>query len=226
MLVALPHNASLFTLDCLESGEIVFGALASPIMLAEIGELFAWLGAACRITLSSKKRYYYRPDVRLWREQPNHESHFFNTGDHLQCQIWYRCDETARDSKDQMCWEALMRGLCIATGFYICPRSHAEPGLEISLPLMALLGDTPWLDTFAGKLMLKGISSAFTPVTTQQGSICWHFEHHDDGRFMSYSVSDKSCISKGVVRDWDITWLLSQRHYVGWTICSRSGLGG
>jgi len=226
-VVRLPHNATLRIVSF--AAELEVEARAPPIILADLGELLTCLGAACRSSPFDNECCYCRPAIRVVSTDNVLERALREDTENrnpLECLIQYEAEAVDWSSIDgTACWQSLVRNISIATGFYVPSRTNAECGLEMSLTLMVLLGGAPWADTFDNKLLLKGFSSAYVPVAAQEGSICWHFQHLDDGRFMSYSVADASCIDKAVIRDCDLSWLLSQRHYVGWTADSNCELG-
>lgn len=112
------------------------------------------------------------------------------------------------------CWYHLFRNPIIAKGYPIPARESGERGLEISISIMAVLGNASWAIRFDRTLFLKGFSSLFAPMKRIGSSILWHFMTHADGKRMSYNEG----LSLGPITDiFDPSLLEAGRHFVGWT---------
>ena len=190
-------------------------AYSTPAIAADFGELMSWLGASCRAS-----PFWNRYCSCVAKNRLTYKSGKF------QCYLGYELigldvDTSSRDG----CWRQLFRNVSIATGFLVPLRWNDERGLEISVPLMVSLGDTPWADAHNDCSMLKGFSSMFVPVEQFEGSIVWHYRREKEDEFISYSDAEMSCIKRSVVTTADVTWLHQQRHFVGWTAQAQTHLG-
>ena len=191
-------------------------ASSTPAMLADLGELMSWLGASCRASPFENRHcscVVKTRDKVGWFER-------------FECRVDYDLVELDVDTgSSDGCWRKLFRNVSIASGFLIPQRWNGERGLEISVPLMVPLGDTPWADTHNNCFMLKGFSSMFVPVEQFEGSIVWHYRREKEDELISYSDAELSCIKRSVVTTADVTWLHQQRHFVGWTAQAQTHLG-
>lgn len=194
---------------------------AFPSILSDVGELLAWIGAACRESSEEDSHSYCKA-------APS----YINASSATQEDPWLYCEiaytfrpvESLGLSENE-CWHLLFRNVSIADEFFVPKRLNGESGLEIPLALMVLLGDTPWADTFNNKFMLKGFSSSFVPKRILEGSILWHFQRDTDGAFLPYASGSGSCLKKNIVTSVDVAWLYQQRHFVGWTGNAEVHLG-
>lgn len=205
----------------LTENHVEVNATSLPEILADIGELLAWLGAACRASPIVDNNCFCKVKPA-----------FFKVGEPVKgdaiilCELDYtffglNIDPNSGDG----CWAQLFRNVSVASGYSVPTRWNNEPGLEISTALMVLLGDTPWADAHNDNFMLKGFSSIFVPIKIQDGSVLWHYRRDPNINFIPYSEAKLSCIRKGIVTSADVSWVLQQRHFVGWTANAKMQLG-
>lgn len=113
-----------------------------------------------------------------------------------------------------VCWRKMFHNPVLAYGYPTRARHPGEQGLELSLQMMLLLGQTPWITSFEGTTMLKGFNSLFVPMACPDSSILWHFLLNQDETRMSY---DQGLEATSEEYSLDNAALQSCRHFVGWT---------
>ncbi|KAF5980099.1 hypothetical protein FBULB1_5343 [Fusarium bulbicola] len=72
------------------------------------------------------------------------------------------------------CWNSIAGPAVIVTGFPLPERHHNEQGLEISIPVMAALADTPQAVSYRGGFVFKARHHALIPIKDFGSSIQWH----------------------------------------------------
>ena len=175
--------------------------------LIEVGEILAWVGAACRASPQPDQMSYCRPKI-----VPRGEA------DALSFRISYEYPEielaNAHPKTNARCWLDMFRNPTIVHGYPIPVRHQEEDGLEVSLSIMACLGAAPWVINFNQTLFLKGFCSLFVPMIQIGQSIIWHFLLQPEGTRISYN---QGLALEPVITG--ISWpsLDRCRHFVGWT---------
>ncbi|KAK5715949.1 hypothetical protein LTR15_009774 [Elasticomyces elasticus] len=172
-------------------------------LLLEAAEVITWLGSACRASQYPDRCSGCRPYItsELYTER-----------------FLVRFDEQSVNETDKAgtCWRKLFKNPVIALGYPIPARKLGEVGLELSLHMMMVLGQTLCAATFAGRSMLKGYNSLFVPTSCVGSSIIWHFLVNEDGSRLPYNDG----IAASAAADaylLDQNTLESGRHFVGWT---------
>ena len=110
------------------------------VVLLEIFECAVWLGAACRPSTHSH-------DINVC--EPSSYINFPREDISLTVRYHYspagpRIDQTSTST----CWRDMFRNPVIAQGYPVPLRAVGEEGLEISIPLLATLGQTFWATNF------------------------------------------------------------------------------
>jgi hypothetical protein len=118
------------------------------------------------------------------------------------------------------CWHQLFNNPVIAQGYPIPVREAAGEddskfvGLELSLGLMAVLGQVPRAVTLAKTTMLKGFISMFVPMLRHGSSTLWHFMLSAKGCRLSYNEGLATALLEEPL---DSDSIVNGRHFVGWT---------
>ncbi|KAK3628387.1 hypothetical protein LTR56_018655 [Elasticomyces elasticus] len=112
------------------------------------------------------------------------------------------------------CWRKLFKNPVIALGYSIPARKLGEVGLELSLHMMMVLGQTLCAAAFAGRSMLKGYNSLFVPTSRIGSSIIWHFLVNEDRSRLPYNDGIAATANAYLI---DQDTLEKGRHFVGWT---------
>jgi len=115
---------------------------------------------------------------------------------------------------DCHCWHELLRAPMVVQGFPILKRVIPRTGLEIPLNIMAELVGTSRINSFGGKLFIKGFAAMLVPTKHTDEILVWHLLTSSDGGRISYvdSVSDHD-------DKISMAELPKYRHVVGW--CSE-----
>lgn len=173
--------------------------------IAEIGEQLAWLGAALRGAPSDDTMAYCAPEIGI---SPGATPIF-----QLSFQV-VEFEQPTRGLPNGSCWHPLFRNPIVVRGFPILARFGGERGLEISLNMMAGLGQATRVTNFDGGLVIKGCSSMFYPTQRIQNSVLWHFLVNENGKRMSY-LSAEGC--RASIHDVDAACLEQSRNFLGWS---------
>lgn len=114
------------------------------------------------------------------------------------------------------CWLPLFRHSVIVEGYPIPCRPTKEPGLEITLGMMASLACADRITPFCGTLLLKGFSTLLYAKAVLGDFVLWHLVFNEDGSQISfadgrvepYESPDMSLLTPDNV--------FEARHIVGW----------
>ena len=184
---------------------ILVTATGSEVELIELGEVFAWLSAACRSS-SDRGIAYCSPYISS------------NTNTPSCCVISCAFDTVARppvdSGQDNTCWLKIFNNPTIAKGYPIRLREQGEPGLEIPLNMAAVLGYAQFATSFDGRFLLKGPCSAFVPKLRQGPSVIWHYLINENQDPMTY---DQALGEYAEAPELDLFPLEASRHFIGWT---------
>jgi hypothetical protein len=194
-------------------------ATGDPIALAEIGQLFAWLGAACQESSPNEMRSS-TARVRLARKSIHSAARI---------EIGFFLEGLESDQhefpKNGSCWHSLFENSVIVQGFPILARKHEGKGLEIPLNMMAGLGEASHVTTFDGSLVIKGFSTMFVPTGRTQNSVFWHFLYEENLSRISYLCARERCSNQVLIESGDAILLGSTRHFLGWASSAETRTG-
>ncbi|KAK4965765.1 hypothetical protein LTR42_011778 [Elasticomyces elasticus] len=176
-------------------------------LLIEAAEVITWLGSACRASQHPDRHSSCTPEIT--NERHSYSQRFL---------VRFMLKEQSVNEPDEAgtCWRKLFKNPVIALGYSIPARKLGEVGLELSLHMMMVLGQTLCAAAFAGRSMLKGYNSLFVPTSCVGSSIIWHFLVNEDGSRLPYNDG----IAASAAADaylLDQNTLESGRHFVGWT---------
>jgi hypothetical protein len=193
-------------------------ACGTAYAIAEIGEQFAWLGAALRSSPFNLGVAYSIP--RLDQFQPHlvsNETFGMNVKAHLGIHIKFTMQKDKQHSAntDCQCWHDMFRNPVIVQGYPIPRRSESNTGLELPLNMMASLVCTQWASVFDKKVYIKGHTSMLVPTRRKGDSLLWHFIQHKDGGPILYR-HHSGLHAENV----NFSTLDKMRHIVGW--CSQA----
>ena len=176
--------------------------------VAEIGEQLGWLGTALRSSKYDLGVGYCRPLVHL-EDTPS-----LKIGTH--CKIGFSFQERGiyPEPSNGQCWHNLFRNPVVVQGFPIPLRSEIETGLEIPLHIMAGLAQSQRVNTFDGKVLIKGFSTMLVLIKKSADLIIWHLLYNKDGNRISYLDNTVTHGETASVSDVE-----KARHVLGW--CSE-----
>jgi len=184
--------------------------------VAEIGEQFAWFGAALRSSPYEVGVAYCTPSLRILVDNTPRTVH----GASLAPDILYVIDFTVQEVENHcevpngQCWHNMFRNPVVVRGYPIPRRTTLDTGLEILLNIMAGLARTQRANTFNGNVFIKGFSTMLVPTNLGGNMLIWHLLYNKDGSRISYldnAVAKSANVS--------ISYLENARHVVGW--CSE-----
>lgn len=113
------------------------------------------------------------------------------------------------------CWHSLFQNPVIVQGFPIRARRYGEMGLEISVDIMAGLGNADYYAFFKEIPVLKGFSSMFIATQQLDCSMLWHFVVDLSGERLPYSTAQNYHPGNSAIKKFstvDVT-----RNFVRWT---------
>ncbi|KAJ5984630.1 hypothetical protein N7481_006729 [Penicillium waksmanii] len=211
--VAAWLNASGFNVEAFGTGDSV----------AEIGEQFAWLGAALRSSPYELGIAYCTPiisDVHI-SSAPQQASRS-QSCPHILGKIDFVFQEREKQSttSNAQCWHNLFRNPVVVTGYPISWRSETGTGLEIPLNIMAGLARTKRVNSFNKKLFVKGFSTMLIPTRQNGPTILWHLMYNIDRSRISYIQHTVPHLE-----DISIFDLEKARHVLGWCSEARYNAG-
>lgn len=182
--------------------------------VAEIGEQFAWLGAALRSSTYGTGVACCEPSLRI-----NNPSQLPKIPPltNISCEIKFRIDkmEERLELPNGYCWHNMFRNPVVVKGYPIKRRNTDASGLEIPLNIMAGLAQTQRIDTYNNKIFIKGFSTMLVPTMRSGDIILWHLLYNKEGNRISY-LDDTNPRSENVTVD-DVK---EARHVLGW--CSEA----
>lgn len=177
-------------------------SMGTAVALLEIFEAVTWLGAACRVSPETGALSFCAPTISK------------KSSGCLDFQIKYVSSSIEVEMQSEAgaaCWHNMFRNPAIAKGFPVPRRHNNEPGLELSLDMMATLGQTFWATCYDG-FLLKGFNSIAAPVKRTGKSVLWHFLVKKDKTRMSYEDTRQYC-GLSSIRD---AIFAGARHFIGW----------
>jgi hypothetical protein len=203
-------------------------ARGTEFSLADIGEQFAWLGAALRSSPYDNQMAHSIPQIITLNTYST--SHTKSRGipalhfklNFLIEDLDHGCHEAKRNGS---CWHSLFKNAVVVRGYPILARMREEKGLEIPLNMMAALGQTPRITEFGGDLVMKGFSTMFVPTKRIGDSVLWHFLFNEDGSRMSYLCATNHYPNQGSISMVDISSLVHTRNFLGWTSSVTNCIG-
>jgi hypothetical protein len=189
---------------------VIVDATGAKNALVEVGEQFAWLGAACQSS-PKDEMVYSKARIAVLSHAAYSAPRF---------KLHFRKDDLISDERrlpdNGSCWHSLFRNPVLVKGFPILAREHKEKGLEIPLNMMAGLGEATRATNFDGSLVIKGFSTMFVLTGRTENSALWHFLHEKNQNRISYLCARERCSNPVPTGSGDIVFLESTRHFVGW----------
>ncbi|KAE8375759.1 hypothetical protein BDV26DRAFT_283230 [Aspergillus bertholletiae] len=168
--------------------------------IVEIGACLSWVAAVVQPTLSG--------EICLLRPLVHYiKLHHFNI------EFVMRPLEPSKRHKNGQCWHDLFREVVIVEGFPIPRRPTGKNlwGVEAPLEIMAGLAGTQRINTYAGKIFIKGFSKLLLPTGHKEDIVMWHLISSEDGDRVSYLDGMKlSPIQTHLAH------LNTSRHILGW----------
>ncbi|PTB37467.1 hypothetical protein M441DRAFT_149409 [Trichoderma asperellum CBS 433.97] len=191
------------------------------VSIAEIGELFSWLGAALRTSPRHNGLMYCVPNVRNIDSNTALLTHIMTppSSTLVIYEIKFAMNIAPRSlpAANGQCWHDIFRNPIIVGGYPIPQRLKWNTGLEIPLNIMAGLARTRRVNRFKEKVYIKGFSTMLVPTEKNTDMICWHLIYNEDGDHISYLDDDQD--QEQYIGQLDLE---NYRHVLGW--CSEAKL--
>ena len=173
----------------LHESKFIVEVFGTGYSVAEIGEQLAWLGAALRSSTYELGVAHCTPfvsDIHV-DNAPHPESGTPSWPD-IFCEVDFTMQEMEKhhEPSNGQCWHKMFRNPVVVKGYPIPRRSEPDTGLEIPLNIMAGLARTQRVNTFNGKLFIKGFSTMLVPTKHSGDLLIWHLLYNKDGSRISY----------------------------------------
>lgn len=196
--------------------KFIVTAIGTADSIAEIGQQFAWLGAALRSSPFESGVAVCSPFVR--------NTHLGNTATRAQpsdltrlveifCNIDFETNDRVMNGEawPGQCWHSMFRNPVIVKGYPILTKQVKDLGLEMPLNMIARLAGTERVNEFDSKVFIKGFSAMLIATRITNDLLIWHYLYNRTGEKISYldhsfQVSD----------DISLLQLDTSRHVVGW----------
>ena len=189
--------------------------------LVEVGEVLCWIGGACQTSLSSTQGQLDCVTPRI--------VFGYKSASFLQLNVNYfvtQSNATAGiEVQDGSCWHKIFHNPAVTVGYPIPVRTHEEPGFEISIEAMAILGCARRMTIFDASLLLKGLCSMFVPVLLVGTSVIWHYLMNEDLSWMSYNEYHRVEGRPPDKLPTGLSQVMECRQFVGWTKAAKIKAG-
>ncbi|KAH7067031.1 hypothetical protein BKA63DRAFT_425181 [Paraphoma chrysanthemicola] len=206
--------------------EFMVEACGTAYSVAEIGEQFAWLGAALRssphesgVTLIIA---YIDDIVRNDQADKAHEMAVPSQSTvSLKFKMERQSENSDQPEKNKasscQCWHEMFQNPVVVQGFPFLRRSEYHTGLELPLNMMAGLIDAERISVFEEKLFIKGHTRMLVPTRSTEDFLLWHLLQKEDGRPISFLDNPGAHAT-----NLSVSHVKEVRNIVGW--CSRAKL--
>ena len=199
----------------LHQGRLFIDTVGPSHSVIEVGEQFAWLGAALRSSPSNVEIACCKPLVS-GRAVPIQDGSGTVSNTFIEVTYSVRLRERRSRELNGQCWQHMFRNPAIAEGFPIRRRNKLYPGLELSLGMMADLARAQRAVTFGGQLLIKGFCTLLVATKLAQDMVLWHMLYNVDGDHINYADPRvRQVLGDGPVSASSET-LETARHVLGW----------
>jgi hypothetical protein len=184
--------------------------------LAEIGQQFAWLGAALR---SSRYQAGIATCLPLVRSTHAEQTATAPQGSgpmplaEIFCVIDFELREPALSGERPpgQCWHDMFRNPVLVSGYPILSRHEPGLGLEMPLNMIAELAGSKRVNDFDGNVFIKGFSTMLIAARMTRDLVTWHYFYNSEGKRISYLDHALRGVDKI-----SLLQLGTARHVVGW----------
>jgi hypothetical protein len=196
--------------------KLMVEASGTRCSIAETGEQLAWLCAALRTSPREHGVIICTPFISdIHNDNTSLPEPEFPSCPGILCKIDVIFQKEVNESEPSngQCWHRLFRNPVIVKGYPILRRQELDTGLEIPLNVMARLAQAQRVNTFNGKIFVKGFSTMLVPTKRIGDLLIWHLFYNEDGSRISYLDSTVAhCVNLNV-QDLEKT-----RHILGWCL--------
>lgn len=210
----------------LEDGKSIVIATGPIDSITEVGQQFAWLGAALRSSPFETGVALCIPFVKLNTTEQQLSDLQLPAIPELSCRIEFDLQPHAIASTEVpgQCWHSMFRNPVMAVGFPIPFKSESNPGLGLEMPLnmMATLAGSARAHEFDGKVFIKGFSTMITATRLVGDLIIWHYFYNADGKIITHLDCALGNNFNGSI---GLSQVENSRHVVGWCSECKSRTG-
>jgi hypothetical protein len=196
--------------------KFIVTAIGTADSIAEVGQQFAWLGAALRSSPFESGVALCSPFVRNTRlgntgtlDQPSDPTQLVE----ILCNIDFEINDRVINGEawPGQCWHSMFRNPVMVEGYPILAKHVEGLGVEMPLNMIARLADTERANEFDSKIFIKGFSAMLIATRITRDLMVWHYLYNRTGEKISYldhsfQISD----------DISLLELDTSRHIVGW----------
>lgn len=203
----IPFDLIKFTVNR-QGSEASLKAEGTASMVAQVGEQLCWIASA--LNRSTAHKSSCSSSLRVLNR------HSTSVTFDIETQI----SSEGQTNSPGSCWNGLFTRFAFVEGYPILRRPQLHLGLEMSLEIAAKILDTLYLQEFANKIFLKGVSSIVAPVKRVGNILVWHAKHDAVGKRISYNIFDPSEILSIGLQD-----IEQMRHIFGWCCDVKNSCG-
>ena len=205
----------------IEGAKFIVIAIGTRDSLAEVGQQFAWLGAACRSSPFDVGIAICSPSIRLSPSNKGVSSAQVSQAGLNTVEVVAHIDFkigdliTSHNGLPGQCWHNMFRNPLVVSGFPVLTKHEVGLGLEMPLNMVAGLVGSDRATEFDEKIFVKGFSAMLIASKVTKNLLLWHYLYNDNGGRISYLDHELQNID-----DISLLELNTFRHVVGW--CSNS----
>jgi hypothetical protein len=196
---------------------------ASSSLVADITQIFAWIGSALKTSRYGGRLAYAKAILKSPSKKKLQNLQKYVSTPCVELELRFK--HTSLHATETACWLPLFKGASIASGFPIPDRAE-EVGLEISLDLLSRLVDIRKVIEFENGIVLKGFGEMFVPVKKTGDRVQWHaIVSKDSENRLTYDEGLSRCKSRALLDEVGFDDLKSTRAIVGWCCAATTRLG-
>ncbi len=202
----------------IKGSKFIIAAVGTGDSLAEIGQQFAWLGAALRSSPFDAGVAICTPFVQsIRREEPaslpsEYEPKLLAE---IFCVMNFEMNMGSSTTDAQglpgQCWHNMFRNPVMVSGYPVLIKHERGLGLEIPLNIIAGLAGSERANEFDGKVFIKGFSTMLVGTKVARDLLVWHYFYNREGERISYLDHTLQTVDNISLVQLDTT-----RHIVGW----------
>ncbi|KAI9662604.1 MAG: hypothetical protein M1821_008771 [Bathelium mastoideum] len=206
----MPHVANLpdgTELNArIEERKFIITTIGTGDSLAEIGQQFAWLGAALR---SSP----FKTGVAISSAFVRAPASKFTPSAEIRYQIGFKIDQpvTRGGGQSGECWHSMFRNPVMVSGYPTLRKHEDGLGIEMPLNMIGALAGSEQVNTFDGKVFVKGFSAMLIATKITRDLLIWHYSYNNEGGRISYLDHQVQSVDNISLLQLD-----GARHVVGW----------
>lgn len=174
----------------LDSFSVIVSALGTADSLVEVGQQFAWLGAALRSSPYPTDIAECTPIITtvLQTSEVPADDLKQKKLTNIFWKISYKIQKsTSPERQPGQCWRGMFRNPVIVQGYPILAKHERSLGLEMPLNMMAGLIGSSQVTTFDEKTFVKGFSAMLVAVRSTRDLLVWHHNYDEQGERISYN---------------------------------------